>query len=175
MSTAPNDTTGSPGRLLRLTLQVYGNLKNKPEDNEAFAREYLTKVAAIHARNGIEMYQQIYTPPPFRAVLEEMSRRGNRGWVVDDHDITAEFYMRSLADLERVRNDPDFKALQAAEGPYVNLVHTVATLGWVERHVEGGKAVNVQDGKSTYPPWSEMLDMGGLFGTQGRGETQTGA
>ncbi|KAI1381018.1 hypothetical protein F4677DRAFT_441349 [Hypoxylon crocopeplum] len=153
MSTTANDTGASPGRLIRMTLQVYGNQKNKPEDNEAFSREYVAKVAGIQARNGIEMYQQVFTPAPFRVALDEMNRRGNRGWVVDDHDITVEFYFRSFADLEKVRRDPDFQALQAGEDPYVNLVHTVATLGWVEKYVDGGEVVNVKDGKSMYPPW----------------------
>lgn len=76
-----------------------------------------------------------------------------------DHDITVEFYFRSLADLEKVRADPDFQALQAGEGPYVNLVHTVASLGWVEKYVDGGKVVNLKDGKSMYPPWEELMDL----------------
>lgn len=59
MPATSDDTGVSPGRLLRMTLQVYGNHKNKPEDNEAFSRDYLAKVAGIHARNGIEMYQQV--------------------------------------------------------------------------------------------------------------------
>lgn len=59
MSASGNDTGAAPGRLLRMTLQVYANTKNKPEDNEAFAREYLSKVAEIHARNGMEAYQQV--------------------------------------------------------------------------------------------------------------------
>ncbi|KAI1401656.1 hypothetical protein F4819DRAFT_486345 [Hypoxylon fuscum] len=145
--------TSSPGCLLRMTLQVYGNHKNKPEDNKAFSREYLAKVAATHARNSIEAYQQAFTPAPLRAALDEMNRRGNRGRTVDDHDITVEFYFRRFADLERVRKDPEFQALQAGEEPYVNLVHTVETLGWVEKYVDGGQVVNVKDGRSTYPPW----------------------
>ncbi|KAI0896556.1 hypothetical protein F4806DRAFT_431217 [Annulohypoxylon nitens] len=159
MSASSNDKEAAPGRLLRMTLQVYANTKNKPEDNEAFAREYLSKVAEIHARNGMEAYQQVYTPPPYRATLEEMNRSRNRGWVIDDHDITVEFYFRSFADLEKVRADPDFQALQAGEGPYVNLVHTVASLGWVEKYVDGGKVVNLKDGKSMYPPWEELMDL----------------
>ncbi|OTA70056.1 hypothetical protein K449DRAFT_441412 [Hypoxylon sp. EC38] len=152
-------TEASPGRLLRLTLQVYGNHNSNPGDLEAFCRDYVTKVASINARNGIEAYQQVFTPAPYRAALEEMNRRGNRGWVIDDHDITVEFYFRSFAELEKVRQDPDFKALQVAEGPYVNLVHTVVTLGWVEKYVDGGKVVNIKDGKSMYPPWSELQDL----------------
>ncbi|EMR72125.1 hypothetical protein UCREL1_834 [Eutypa lata UCREL1] len=156
-------TESSPGRLLRMTLQVYGNLKNKPEANEAFSRDYLAKVASIHARNGIFMYQQIFTPPPYRAALDEMNRRGNRGWVIDDHDITVEFYFRNFAELEKINQDPEFQELQAAEGPYVNLIHTVVTLGWVEKYVDEGKVVNVKNGKSTYPPWSELQDLSTAF------------
>lgn len=52
-----------------------------------------------------------------------------------------------------MRKDPEFQALQAGEEPYVNLVHTVETLGWVEKYVDGGQVVNVKDGRSTYPPW----------------------
>ncbi|KAI1658173.1 hypothetical protein F4813DRAFT_388956 [Daldinia decipiens] len=137
------------------------------EHNEAFSREYLTKGASIHARNGIEMYQQIFTPVPYRAALEEMNRRGNRSWVIDDHDITFEFYFRTFAELEKVRVDPDSQALQAAEGPYVNLVHTVVTLDWVEKHVDGGRVVNVgPDGKSTHPPWSELHDLSTVYSGQ---------
>lgn len=70
-----------------------------------------------------------------------------------------EFYFRSFAELEKVRQDPDFQVLQAEEGPYVNLVHTVVTLGWVEKYVDDGRVVNLKDGKSTYPPWSELQDL----------------
>ncbi|KAI1455357.1 hypothetical protein F4805DRAFT_459922 [Annulohypoxylon moriforme] len=169
MTATHKDTGASPGRLLRMTLQVYGNMKNKSEDNEAFSREYLAKVASIHARNGIEAYQQVFTPPPYRAALDEMNRARNRGWVVDDHDITVEFYFRNFAELEKVHKDPDFQALQATEGPYVNLVHTVVSLGWVERYIDGGKVVNLRDdGTSAYPPWKELMDLSTVRSTAGR-------
>ncbi|KAK7910579.1 hypothetical protein PG985_013060 [Apiospora marii] len=185
-------TMPSPGRLLRLTLQVYRNQASSAEERETFAREYLAKAAALHAKNGIEMYQQVsqlprtlfprqpmalgvttnidvawhkvFTPIGYRNALEEMNRRNNRGWTVDDHDLTVEFYFRTFAELSKVNSDPEFQALQATEGPYVNLVHTVATLGWVEKHVDGGKVVNLdEDGKSTYPSWTEMNDLSTAF------------
>ena len=66
--------------------------------------------------------------------------------------------------MNNVRNDPEFRALQASEGPYVNLIHTVATLGWVEQYVDGGKVVNIgPDGKSTYPSWAELGDVQSVF------------
>ncbi|KAK3393289.1 hypothetical protein B0H63DRAFT_15185 [Podospora didyma] len=170
-------TKPSPGRLLRLTLQIYRNQASNTEDREKFAREYLAKVAALHAKNGIEMYQQVYTPVAYRTVLEEMNRRNNRGWTIDDHDMTVEFYFRTFAELNKVNSDPEFKALQASEGPYVNLVHAVATLGWVEKYVDAGKVVNIdgKSGKSTYPPWSELSDLSTAYsGTLAGGEASKG-
>jgi hypothetical protein len=81
-----------------------------------------------------------------------------------DHDITVEFYFRSFAELNKVTSDPEFKAAQATEGPYVNLVHTVVSLGWAERYVDGGEVINIgEDGKSTYPYWSELDDLSTAF------------
>jgi hypothetical protein len=81
-----------------------------------------------------------------------------------DHDVTVEFYFRNFAELNKVNSDPEFQALQATEGPYVNLIHTVVTLGWVEKYVDGGNVVNIDDnGKSTYPSWSEMNDLSTAF------------
>jgi hypothetical protein len=75
-----------------------------------------------------------------------------------------EFYFRNFAELNKVNSDPDFQALQASEGPFVNLTHTVVTLGWVEKYVDGGKVVNIdQDGKSLYPPWTELNDLSTAF------------
>jgi hypothetical protein len=81
-----------------------------------------------------------------------------------DHDITVEFYFRNFAELNKVNSDPEFQALQASEGPFVNLIHSVVTLGWVEKYVDGGKVVNIgEDGKSLYPPWSELNDLSTAF------------
>lgn len=90
----------SPGRLLRLTLQVYRNQNSTIEEREKFARAYVAKAAALHAKNGMEMYQQVsghtgknphnganqrkvYTPVGYRGALDEMNRRSSRGWTID--------------------------------------------------------------------------------------------
>ncbi|KAI1735344.1 hypothetical protein F4680DRAFT_307748 [Xylaria scruposa] len=156
---ANNSTVGSPGRLLRLTLAIYSNTKNDTESSGDFARDYVVKASAIAARHGIEIYQQCYSPPNYREAIDAMNRQNKRGWVIDDHDITIEFYFRTFEELTAVNVDPDFQALQSAEGPYVNLIHTVVTLSWVEKYVDNGKAVNIVDGKSTYPPRSVLMDL----------------
>ncbi|PYH91393.1 hypothetical protein BO71DRAFT_332322, partial [Aspergillus ellipticus CBS 707.79] len=160
-------------RLLRLTLQIYRNQQDSSiEEREKFARDYLAKVAVLASKHSIEKYQQVYTPPSFREALEESSRRNKRGWVVDDHDLTVEFYFRNFLAMNNVGMDPEFRALQAAEGPYVNLVHTVASFGWVEQYVDGGKVVNIgEDGKSVYPSWMELGDVRTAFpATAGEGK-----
>ncbi|PWY71022.1 hypothetical protein BO70DRAFT_382206 [Aspergillus heteromorphus CBS 117.55] len=159
------NSTAAPGRLLRLTLQIYRNqLESTEAEREKFAREYLTKAASMAAKHGIEKYQQVYTPPAFREALEEVSRRGKRGWVIDDHDLTVEFYFRSFAAMGSIGADPEWRALQASEGPYVNLIHTVATFGWVEQYVDAGKVIHIgEDGKSTYPSWAELGDVKSAF------------
>ena len=88
-----------------------------------------------------------------------MNKRRNRGWVVDDHDMTVEFYFRSFEEMNKVTNDPDFQRLQAEEEPFVNRTHTVVSLGWVETYVENGNVVNIKDDKSTYGSWEESSDM----------------
>lgn len=88
-----------------------------------------------------------------------MNRRRGRGWVVDDHDMTMEFYFRSFEEMNKVTNDPEFQKLQAEEEPYVNRTHTVVSLGWVETYVQDGKVVNVRDGKSTYGTWEGSSDL----------------
>ncbi|KAH8195452.1 hypothetical protein TruAng_010377 [Truncatella angustata] len=158
-------TKSSPGRLLRYTLSIYRNQNSAGDEAAKFAREYLEKIAPLHAKNGIEMYQQVYSPASYRTALDAINRRDGRGFI--DHDVTVEFYFRNFADLSRVTSDPEFKAIQATEGPYVNLVHTVVSLGWVEKYVDGGRVVNIdEDGKSTYPPWSELSDISTAFAAE---------
>jgi len=79
--------------------------------------------------------RQYHTPSSTRKVLEAMNAQRNRGWVIDDHDITVEFYFRDFDALTAVGQEPQFQKLQVEEGPYVNRAHTVASLGWVEVYV----------------------------------------
>ncbi|KAF3015328.1 hypothetical protein E8E14_009868 [Neopestalotiopsis sp. 37M] len=157
-------TTSSPGRLLRYTLSIYRNKSASTEEAEKFARDYVKKIAPLHAKHGIEMYQTIYSPLAYRTALDAINRRDGRGFIVDDHDVTVEFYFRTFAELSRVTSDPAFQAAQAAEAPYVNLVHTVVSLGWVEKYVDGGRVVNLGDGgESAYPSWAELGNVSTAF------------
>ncbi|ETS83992.1 hypothetical protein PFICI_05868 [Pestalotiopsis fici W106-1] len=157
-------TANSPGRLLRYTISIYRNKSSSSDVAENFSREYVKKIAPLHAKHGMEMYQIVYSPLAYRTALDSINRRDGRGFIVDDHDVTVEFYFRSFAELSRVTSDPEFQAAQAAEAPYVNLVHTVVSLGWVEKYVDGGRVVNIgDDGKSAYPSWAELGDISTAF------------
>lgn len=88
-----------------------------------------------------------------------MNAQRNRGWVIDDHDITIEFYFKDFAALTAVGQDPEFQALQAEEEPYISRTHTVASLGWVEVFVQDGKVVNIANGKPTYGTFADVADI----------------
>jgi len=95
-----------------------------------------------------------------------MAKRNNRGWVIDDHDLTVEFYFRSLADLGKLSADPEWQALQAEEEPYIDRRNTVVSLGWVEKYVGDGRVMNFgEDGKSAYPSYEELVDVKTAYGT----------
>ncbi|KAI9721822.1 MAG: hypothetical protein M1812_002158 [Candelaria pacifica] len=157
-------------RLLRLSISLY----RSPDMTGAEAYEFATnshavQAAKIHAKHGIHAYIQYFSPESTRRAIEEMNKRRNRGWVVDDHDMTLEFYFRSFEEMNKVTNDPDFQALQAEEEPYVNRKNTVVSLGWVETYVEDSKVVNIRDNKSTYGTWEESSDISTAMPRQGGG------
>jgi hypothetical protein len=73
--------------------------------------------------------------------------------------VTVEFYLHSLDELTAVLADPEFKALQQEEEPYVSGENIVATLGWVETYVQDGRVVNLDpDGVPTYPGFGVLAD-----------------
>jgi hypothetical protein len=94
-----------------------------------------------------------------------MNNRRNRGWVVDDHDMTVEFYFKSLEELGKITNDPEFQKLQQEEEPFINRTHTVVSLGWVEQYVMDGQVVNINEGGSMYPGWEELVDLALISGS----------
>jgi hypothetical protein len=47
--------------------------------------------------------------------------------------MTIEFYFRHFSAMNKVSVDLEFRELQATDGPYLSFIHTVATLGWLEK------------------------------------------
>jgi len=89
-----------------------------------------------------------------------MNEQNKRGWIIDDHDLTVEFYFRSLADMTKLSADPEWLAIQLEEEPYVNRERTVVSLGWVEKYVDGGKVVNFdENGETKYAAYPEVSDI----------------
>jgi hypothetical protein len=56
--------------------------------------------------------------------------------------------------------DPDFQSLIANEDEIVDGTKATVSAGWEEVYVEDGKVVNIVDGKSVYPPFSESIKVG---------------
>jgi hypothetical protein len=56
--------------------------------------------------------------------------------------------------------DPDFQALIAGDDEVVDPERATVTAGWEEVYVEDGNIVNIEDGKSLYPPFTECIKAG---------------
>lgn len=96
---------------------------------------------------------QLFSLKPARDQVQELNERLGGKWTVDDHDVLVEFYVRDLAAIEGIINDPDFLKLQEEEAPYIDTDRAPigASLGWVEVYAEQGQIVNVtKDGKPAY-------------------------
>ncbi|KAJ5263498.1 hypothetical protein N7478_011103 [Penicillium angulare] len=159
----PNQTP----RLIRLTIKFYKGEARQGGEGHDFARDFIMKAAKLHAKQGIYKYQQCYSPRAYRTFMDDMNRRNKRGWVIEDHVVRIEFYFRSFAELNKVNSDPEFQAFQVSEEPFVNRVHTVVSLSWVENYVDESKVVNIVDDKSTYPAYDELLDLSTALGSGG--------
>lgn len=102
-------------------------------------------------------FTQHWSPSSFRDAAKTLNSQLGDRWVIRDHDMHVEFWFRDMATLAAIAGDPDFQALQAAEGPYASKIHVEASLGWVEQYVAEGKVVNVTvDGKPDFLGFAEM-------------------
>ncbi|KAF1980477.1 hypothetical protein BU23DRAFT_562817 [Bimuria novae-zelandiae CBS 107.79] len=93
-----------------------------------------------------------------RDQVQELNERlGGGKWTVDNHDVVVEFYVRDLAAVEGIINDPDFQKLQSEEAPWIDAERVTigASLGWVEVYVEQGKVVNIL--KDEKPAYGELV------------------
>ncbi|KAI0973109.1 hypothetical protein F4678DRAFT_427954 [Xylaria arbuscula] len=155
---------GHPERLLRLSIAHYKNKSVSDEDFHKWAtEEHCVRAAEIHAKHGIQMYDMMFTLQPARDALSKLNAKLGSNWVVDDHDVVVEFYLRNVSALVNILDDPEFQVLQAAEGPWVDSQRggISASLGWVEFYIENGKPVNSSPGgKPTY----ERLNLSGING-----------
>src|SRR6478609_3633941 len=70
--------------------------------------------------NGLTQH---WSPSSFRDAAKTLNSQLGDRWVIRDHDMHVEFWFRDMATLAAVAGDPDFQALQAAEGPYASKIH----------------------------------------------------
>lgn len=88
-----------------------------------------------------------------RDQIQGLNERLGGKWTVNSHDVVVEFYVRDLAAVEGIINNPDFQKLKSEEAPWIDAerVPIGASLGWVEVYLEHGKVVHVtEDEKPAY-------------------------
>lgn len=81
------------------------------------------------------------------------------GFNIADWDATISVYVRTTEQMMAIVMDPDFQALVAGDNDYVDTERATVTAGWEEVYVDNGEIVNVVDGQSQYPPYSECIKL----------------
>lgn len=64
--------------------------------------------------------------------------------------------------MQAIVTDPDFQSLIAGDDKIIDVENVTVAAGWEEVYIEDGKIVNIEDGKSLYPPFAECVKVGDL-------------
>ncbi|XPS73968.1 hypothetical protein M3J09_006096 [Ascochyta lentis] len=148
--------------LLRMTVAHY---KQPHVSDEEFHRwvtqKHAVPAARLHAKNGIEGFNIVFTLKSFRDMTAKLNTlresHGQRPWVIRQHDAQVEFFFRDMETFFKGAADPAFQALQAEEEPYISGIHAEVSIGWVETFVRDGQVINISDAnESAYPPFEEV-------------------
>jgi hypothetical protein len=62
--------------------------------------------------------------------------------------------------MQAIVTDPDFQSLIAGDDAIIDVENATVSAGWEEVYIEDGKIVNIEDGKSLYPPFTESVKVG---------------
>ncbi|RFU72486.1 hypothetical protein TARUN_9762 [Trichoderma arundinaceum] len=137
-------------RLLRLTLQQYKNPKlTDAEFQKHWSEHHAPLASGWLARNGIIGYTQYHTPPETRNLASSLAEAV--GATVAPFDAYIEFMVHNVEDLWKATADPEYPVkMQPDEQFMFDHGKMQVTVGWVEVYVQGGKVVNIVDGKSAF-------------------------
>ena len=93
---------------------------------------------------------QYHTPKSTRDLAAGVAKEF--GWTLADYDGHVEFMVRSIEDLKKAVEDPEYpERVLPDEQRFLDQSSSVVTLGWEEVYVEDGKVVNIdRDGNSIY-------------------------
>ncbi|PSN67736.1 hypothetical protein BS50DRAFT_675780 [Corynespora cassiicola Philippines] len=148
--------------VLKLTSMRY--LKegvSEEQFHEHASKFHAPKAAEIQTRHGALRVAQYHTPSACRDMFKNKIPWAVRpGWLVDDHDVQISVWIRTADDMMAIVTDPDFQSLIAGDDDIVASDRATVVAGWEEVYVEDGKIVNVEDGKSVYPPFSQCIKVG---------------
>ncbi|RYN18569.1 hypothetical protein AA0112_g11473 [Alternaria arborescens] len=150
--------------VLRLASMRYLKAGVSEEDFHEYSTNYhAPKAAIIQARHGALRVSQIHSPTALRNLFKEKLPWVVRpGWKVDDHDISVAVWVRTSEQMQAIVTDPDFQSLIAGDDKIIDVENVTVTAGWEEVYIEDGKIVNIEDGKSLYPPFAECVKVGDL-------------
>ncbi|KAG9240342.1 EthD domain-containing protein [Calycina marina] len=135
-------------RVLKFTVMQHRN----PNISEDEFHTYWTKKHAVLAsiwleRNGILGYTQYHTPKATRDLAVGFADQ--IGWKLSTYDGHVEFIVRSVDDLSKAVQDPEYPEKIAPDEQYLLDPSTsMVTVGWEEVYILDGKLVS-QGGAGT--------------------------
>ncbi|KAH7364090.1 EthD domain-containing protein [Rhexocercosporidium sp. MPI-PUGE-AT-0058] len=141
----------SKERFLKLTIMQRRNPAVAEENFHAhWTRKHAPLASAWLQRNGIIGYTQYHTPKSTRDLAAGVAKEF--GWTVSDYDGNVEFLVRSVEDLKKAVEDPEYpEKVLPDEQRFMDQSNSVVTVGWEEVYVKDGKVVNIdQSGGSVY-------------------------
>ncbi|KAH9215403.1 EthD domain-containing protein [Leptodontidium sp. 2 PMI_412] len=139
------------GRVLKLTIM---QRRNPNLTEEEFHAHWTTKHASLASawlrRNGIIGYTQHHIPKSTRDLAAGVAKEF--GWTLSDYDGHVEFMLRSVEDLKKAVEDPEYpEKVLPDEQRFMDQSNSLVTVGWEEVYVKDGKVVNIdRNGNSVY-------------------------
>ncbi|OJD33911.1 dimeric alpha+beta barrel [Diplodia corticola] len=127
--------------VLKVQILHYRNPNMTEEEYYHFwSNHHAKKAAPWLARNGVLKYAIYHTPREHREMLAPMAQRA--GWKMHEHDGSVELWVRSLDDLARATQDPDYIAnIHPDHTIFLDTSRTEVIIGWEEVRVKDGKVV----------------------------------
>ena len=93
---------------------------------------------------------QYHTPKSTRELAADIAKQFD--WTLADYDGYVEFIVRSVEDLKKAVEDPEYpEKVLPDEQRFMDQSNSVVTVGWEEVYVKDGKVINIdKDGLSVF-------------------------
>ncbi|KAH7057099.1 EthD domain-containing protein [Macrophomina phaseolina] len=141
MASSAAQSAETTEKVIKVQILHYRNPSMTEEEYyDHWSKTHAALAAPWLARNGVLKYALFHTPQKDRDNLAPMAK--SAGWKIHNHDGSVELWVRSLDDLARATQDPDYIAnIHPDESHFLDKSRTEVIIGWEEVRVLDGKVV----------------------------------